>query len=339
MNFNLSEDQTMLKDTAERLFGDPVDGLWGRMAELGLLAAPFSEDHGGLGLGPIETMIIAEAAGQAQALSAYGAAVVAAGTAMRLSPEVPAEAVEALAGGQRIIVWAHEEAGLSETAARTTSVRQGGGEWRVTGGKTNIVHAVDADAVVITADLDGDPAVLLVSLSEQGIGRRDYTLFDGSPACELSLEDAPVERVLATGEAARVLIERTREHLVAWRAAEATGLMQGMLDATLEHLKTRRQFGETLSSFQALRHRAAEMLVALEQARSMAMLAALSVDEGDPEARREAIGQVRSVVGRSSRFVAQAAVQLHGGVGVTEEHPVGRGFRRLTMIDLEMERV
>ena len=135
-----------------------------------------------------------------------------------------------------------------------------------------------------------------------------------------------------------MLIARAREHRVAYRAAEAVGLMQAMLDATIDHLKTRRQFGETLSSFQALRHKAAEMLIALEQSRSMAMLAALSVDEDDPAARTMTSSQVRSVVGKAARLVAQTAVQLHGGIGVTEEHPVGRGFRQLTLIDLEMER-
>lgn len=338
MNFELSQDQAMLKDTADRLFAEATGDLWPLLAEAGLLAAPFAEADGGLELGGVEQMIIAEAAGLADALSPYGAAVAAAGTALRLAPEPASDLIAALAGGEGRFAWAHEEAGASLAAARTTRVQAAGEGWTVSGAKSGVVDAAEDGRVVLTAVLDGAPAVIVARASGAGVSRRDHALFDGSQACDLAFDAAPVERVLAVGDEAVILIERVREHAAAWRAAEAVGLMQAMLDATVEHLKTRRQFGETLSSFQALRHKASEMLVALEQARSMAMYAALCIDEADVEVRRTAIAQVRSVVGRSSRFVAQTAVQLHGGIGVTEEHPVGRAFRRLTLIDLEMER-
>lgn len=338
MNFELSQDQAMLKDTAERLFAEATGDLWPLLAEAGLLAAPFAEADGGLALGGVEQMIIGEAAGQADSLSPYGAAVSAAGTALRLASEAPSGLIGDLAAGERRFAWAHEEAGLSVAAPRATQVQAAGEGWTVLGAKSGVVDAADDGLVVLTATLDGAPAVVVAQASGAGVTRREHALFDGSQACDLAFDAAPVERVLAVGDEAVILIERVGEHAAAWRSAEAVGLMQAMLDATVEHLKTRRQFGEPLSAFQALRHKASEMLVALEQARSMAMYAALCIDDADAAVRRTALSQVRSVVGRSSRFVAQTAVQLHGGIGVTEEHPVGRAFRRLTLIDLEMER-
>jgi alkylation response protein AidB-like acyl-CoA dehydrogenase len=344
MNFDLSEDQAMLKDTAERLFaqaaGNPSGDLWARMAELGLLAAPFAEAHGGLGLGPVETMVLAEAAGRAQVLTAYAGAIAAAGTALRLAPVPPSASISGLAAGEALFAWAHDELGMASGEARRTRARPSGEGWIVSGRKINVTHVAEDARLVVTATAEGEPIMLVIPLDAQGVARRDYHLFDGTPASEVSFYEVAVDATaaLARGAEAETLTERAREHLVAFRAAEAVGLMQALLDATLEHLKTRRQFGEPLSAFQALRHRAAEMLVALEQARSMAMLAALSVEEPNGVARRKTIAQVRAVVGKACKLVGQAAVQLHGGVGVTEEHPVGRGFRQLTLIDLEMER-
>ena len=340
MNFDLSEDQAMLKDTAERLFAQAPGDLWTRMAELGLLAAPFAEADGGLGLGPVETMVLAEAAGRAQVLTPYASSIVAAGTALRLAPVPPSGLIAGLAAGEVQIAWGHEELGMPGGQPRRTRARSSGESWIISGRKTNVVHVAGDARLVVTATADGGPIVLLVPLDAQGVSRRDYQLFDGTPASEISFYEVGVEAgsVLARGADAAVLTERAREHLVAFRASEAVGLMQALLDATLEHLRTRRQFGEPLSSFQALRHKAADMLVALEQARSMAMLAALSVEDPDTATRRKTIAQVRTVVGKACKLVGQAAVQLHGGIGVTEEHPVGRGFRQLTLIDLEMER-
>lgn len=344
MNFELSEDQAMLKDTAERLFaqaaGDPSGDLWARMAELGLLAAPFAEADGGLGLGPVEAMILAEAAGRAQVLTAYASVIAAAGTALRLAPTPPSALISSLAAGEVRFAWAHEELGMSSGQARRMRARTAGDGWIVTGRKINVAHADAAARLVVTVTADSGPLLLLIPSDAQGVSRRDYQLFDGTPASEISFYEVAAEAsaVLASDAEATVLTERVREHLTAFRAAEAVGLMQALLEATLAHLKTRRQFGEPLSSFQVLRHKAADMLVALEQARSMAMLAALSVEDTDQEERRRTLAQIRSVVGKSCKLVGQTAVQLHGGIGVTEEHPVGRGFRQLTLIDLEMER-
>lgn len=343
MNFDLNEDQAILKATADRVFADPGDAngtLWTRMTEAGLLAAPFAEADGGLGLGPVEMMVLAEAAGTARAVTPYVGAIVTAGAAVRLAPVPRTDLIAAVAEGRTGLAWAHEEPGLAGDADRRVTARQDGTGWRVNGTKIHVAGVVPGGYLIVTAAAGDRQAVLCVAVDQAGVTCVTRRLFDDEVVSEVTFDDVRIETddVLADGEAATLLVSRALEHAVAWRAAEAVGLMQAVLDATLDHLKTRRQFGVALSDFQALRHQAVDMLVALEQARSMAMFAALTLDDGDGSVRSQAMRQVRSVIGRSSRLVGQVAVQLHGGIGVTEEHPVGRAFRRLTMIDLEMER-
>ncbi|NBB50402.1 pimeloyl-CoA dehydrogenase small subunit [Rhizobium sp. CRIBSB] len=343
MNFDLTEDQALLKATAGRVFSEADDAtgsLWNRMTEAGLLAAPFAESDGGLGLGAVEMMVLAEEAGAAQAVTPYVSAIVTAGAALRLAPEPPRDLIAAVAEGTTGLAWAHEEAGRDGNSDRAVTATPEDEGWRVSGTKIHVAGIEPAGRLVLTAMIGSEPAVLCMCIDQPGITRFPNRLFDGQWVHEVVLDQVRVEKadLLAAGESARLLVTRAVEHAVAWRAAEAVGLMQSVLDATLDHLKTRRQFGTLLSDFQALRHQAVDMLVALEQARSMAMFAALTLDETDVTVRALAMAQVRSVIGRSSRLVGQVAVQLHGGIGVTEEHPVGRAFRRLTMIDLEMER-
>lgn len=343
MNFDLNEDQALLKATAEKLFADQGDSqspIWTRMSEAGLLAAPFAEEHGGLGLGSVEMMILAEAAGGAQAVTPYVSSIIMAGTALRLAPEPDGDLLGAVAEGRTSLAWAHEEKGLAAGAARQTIATPLPHGWQITGHKIHVAGTVTDGHLIVTTQSGGSPLILKVPLDAEGISYHRYRLFDGSAVCEVSLSGVHVgmDAGLASGETAALLIDRAQENAFAWLAGEAVGLMQSVLDATLEHLRTRKQFGSPLSTLQSLRHQAVDMLVALEQARSMAMFAALSVNESDAAARAKAIRQVRSVVARSCRLVGQTAVQLHGGIGVTEEHPVGRAFRRLTMIDLEMGR-
>lgn len=343
MNFDLTEDQSLLRATADRLFAEPDDpagSLWQRMAAAGFLAARFTEADGGLGLGAMDVSLLAEAAGAAQAVTPYASAIVAAGTALRLAPCPPHDLIAAVADGTTALAWAHEETGLDPTASRSVEASPDGDGWRVSGAKIQVSGVEAGGRLVVTARAGNEPAVLCIPVDAEGVACRPYRLFDGTSVCDVTLQNVQIlkDDVLARGEGALLLIARAREDAVAWRASEAVGLMQTVLDATLDHLKTRKQFGTALATFQVLRHQAVDMLVALEQARSMAMFAALSVDEEDTASRAQAVRQVRSVVGRSCRLVGQTGVQLHGGIGVTEEHPVGRAFRRLTMIDLEMER-
>lgn len=343
MNFDLTEDQALLKATAGRVFsetGDATGSLWNRMTEAGFLAAPFEESDGGLGLGAVEMMVLAEEAGAAQAVTPYVSAIVTAGAALRLAPERRRDLIAAVAAGKTGLAWAHEEAGLDGKSDRRVTATQEDAGWRVSGTKIQVAGIEPGGRLILTAMAGEEPVAFCICVDQAGVTSLPQRLFDGQAVHEVILDNVRVESadLLAKGGSAILLVARAMEHAVAWRAAEAVGLMQTVLDATLDHLKTRRQFGTALSDFQALRHQAVDMLVALEQARSMAMFAALTLDEVDATVRAHAMGQVRSVIGRSSRVVGQIAVQLHGGIGVTEEHPVGRAFRRLTMIDLEMER-
>lgn len=339
MNFELNDAQAMLKETVERLLAARYDfearrrltqepegwsrALWAELAEMGLLAAPFAEADGGLGFGPVETMVVAEALGARLVAEPYLPTVVMAAAALNLSDNAAlrAELVPQIAAGELIVAVAPEP---GVTASRSN------GAWRLDGHLGSVPFADSADRMVVAAD----EGVFLIDLAAEGVSRRGHRTFDGLRAAEVTLSGVEVaeNQVLAGSNAD--LAERIRQHAIAAMAAEAVGLMSMLLDATIEHLKTRKQFGQPLASFQALKHRSAEMAVAIEQARSMAIYAAMMVDDPDAEERRRAFAAVKSVIGTSGRFVGQNAVQLHGGVGVTEEHRAGWGLRRLTMIDM-----
>jgi alkylation response protein AidB-like acyl-CoA dehydrogenase len=349
MNFELSEEQAMLQEalqrlladrysfeTRRRLLGEPQGwsrALWADFAELGLLAAPFAEADGGLGGGAVESMVVAERLGASLVAEPYFATVVLAGSALRFSEdaELRAQLVPPLAAGELILAFADDEPAVREGGGETRARRDGDG-WRLDGVKRNVIHGDSADRLVVTAQTEEGPGVFLVDAA--ATTRRGYRTFDGLRAADVRLEGAPAAGVLALGEASEALVERTRQSAIAFLAAEATGLMDMLLEVTLEHLRTRRQFGRALAEFQALQHRAAEMLVALEQARSMAIYAAMMIDDPDTQERRKACAAVKAVIGTSGRFVGENAVQLHGGLGVSEEHRAGWGLRRLTMIDL-----
>jgi alkylation response protein AidB-like acyl-CoA dehydrogenase len=214
--------------------------------------------------------------------------------------------------------------------------RADGEGWILDGRTAAVIHGDSADRLVVAADSDAGPLVLLVPAHAAGVARRGHRTFDGLRAAEIAFAGTGVgpEVVLARGNAAEALVEQVIQHAIAYLAAEATGTMAMLLDITVEHLKIRTQFDQPLARFQALQHRCAEMLVALEQARSMALYAAATVDDPDPVERRKAFAAVKLVISQAGRFVGQNAVQLHGGVGVTEEHRAGWGLKRLTMIDM-----
>lgn len=345
MNFDLTDEQTMLRDALTRFLADrygfeqrralrlSLDGwsrpIWAWLAEQGYLAAPFSEADGGLGGGAVETMVIAEALGAHLAAEPYFASIVLAGTALRLSPPGQARTDE-LAG---LLSGALTAAFCDDDGATATNAQDGPDGWTLTGGKVNVVHGATADRLVVTAGTVQGPVLFLADAASLGITRRRHATFDGLHAAEIGFAGVPA-MPLAIGPQVEAVIERVRQHGIAWLAAEAVGIMRMLLDLTVEHLKTRKQFGETLGSFQALRHRAVDMLVAIEQAESAKIYAVTMVDAPDALERRKAFAGIKAVIGNAGRAVGQAAVQLHGGIGVTDEHRVGWGLRRLTMIDM-----
>jgi pimeloyl-CoA dehydrogenase small subunit len=360
MDFDLSEEQRLLRDSVDRLLADHYGfaqrrgylaepegfstALWSRYAEQGLLGLPFAEEYGGFGGGAIEIMLVMEAFGRVLALEPYLATVVLGGTALRLAgSEAQKRAIlPQVAEGHLTLAFAHGErqARYDLTDVLTTAKPTAHG-WVLEGAKSVVVHGGGADRLVVSARITGerdDPdgiGLFLVDAKVNGVARRSYPMRDGTRAAEISLSGVEVGRADVLGEPGNALpvIERVVEAGIAATSAEAVGAMEVMHAMTLEYLKTRQQFGKPIGQNQVLQHRAAEMLIALEQGRSMAMLAAMTVDEPDPAERAYNIAMAKVGVGQASRFVAQNAVQLHGGIGMTEEYAVGHYFRRVMVIE------
>ena len=283
------------------------------------------------------------------ALEPYLATVVLAGTALRLAGSEAQQAtlVPQVAEGRLRLAFAHSErqARYDLPDVLTTAKPKGAG-WVLDGEKSVVAHGDAADKLVVSARTSGqrdDTAgitLFLVDGNANGVARRAYTLRDGSRAAEITLSGVEVGGDAVLGEVGGgfPVIQRVAEAGIAATAAEAVGAMEAMQTMTLEYLKTRQQFGRPIGENQALQHRATEMFVALEQGRSMAMLAAMTVDEPDSSVmgaaeRARNMSMVKVGIGQAARFVSQNAVQLHGGIGMTEEYAVGHYFRRVMVIE------
>jgi len=360
MDFDLTEEQRLLRDSVERLLADHYGfdkrrsylaqpegwsrGLWAQYAELGLLGLPFPEDYGGFGGGPIEVMLVMEAFGRVLALEPYLATVVLGGTAMRLAggEEQKASMLPQIAEGELILAFAHGErqSRYDLTDVLTTAKPKGSG-WVLDGAKSVVLHGDSAQRLILSARNSGerdDPdgiTLFLVDAASNGVARRAYPMRDGTRAAEISLSGVEVgeEDVLGEVGAGFPVIERVVEAGIAATAAEAVGAMETMQAMTLEYLRTRTQFGRPIGQNQVLQHRATEMLMELERGRSMAMLAAMMVEEPDAAERAHNIAMAKVGVGQASKFVSQNAIQLHGGIGMTEEYAVGHYFRRCMVIE------
>jgi pimeloyl-CoA dehydrogenase small subunit len=360
MDFDLSEEQRLLKDSIDRLLADRYDfeqrkrfrqtdegwskEIWSQYAELGLLALPFAEEHGGFGGGPVETMIVMESLGRALALEPYLATVVLGGGLISRggSQEQKAALIPGIAAGERLLAFAHTERqsryDLHDVA---TTAKRDGNAFVLNGEKAVVLHGDSADQILVTARVAGGRrdrggiGLFLVDARDTGVSRRGYPTQDGQRAAEVSLSQVRVgpEGVIGNPEDALPLVERVVDEAMAALAAEAVGCMAEMHALTVEYLKTRKQFGTTIGSFQVLQHKAVDMFVALEQARSMAMFGTMMSDAEDATERSRAAAATKVQIGRSGRIVGQNAIQLHGGVGMTMEFKVGHYFKRVTMID------
>jgi pimeloyl-CoA dehydrogenase small subunit len=360
MDFDLTDEQRLLSDSIGRLMADTYGfekrrallrapegystALWARYAELGLLGLPFAEDFGGFGGGAVEVMLVMQAFGRALALEPYLSTVVLSGTALRLagSRDQQEALLPLVAEGSLKLAFAHGErqARYDLTDVTTTATASAGG-YVLEGGKSVVLHGDSADKLVVSARTAGGGgeaagvSLFLVDATANGVARRGYALRDGTRAAEISLSGVTVGAgdLLGARDAAFPVIARVVEAGIAAMCAEAVGAMESMQAMTLDYLRTRQQFGKPIGENQALQHRAAEMLVALENARGMAMLAAMMVDEPDDAERERNIAMAKVGVGQAGRFVSQQAIQLHGGIGMTEEYAVGHFFRRVMVIE------
>jgi pimeloyl-CoA dehydrogenase small subunit len=361
MNFDFNEEQRMIKNAVDRLVADrygfeqrarylgEADGwsreLWASYAELGLLGLPFAEADGGFAGGPAETMIVMEAVGRGLLLEPYLASVVLAGglVASAADEEQRAEILPPLIAGERLLAFAHSEAQARyDLADVSTRARRDRDQWVLDGCKRFVLHGDCADQLIVSARVSGERcdadgiALFLVDAKTAGVSCRGYQTQDRLRAADITLNGVrvPLVALLGTSGQALPLIEKAVDGAIAALCAEAVGAMQQAFDMTVEYLKLRKQFGVLIGSFQALQHSAVDMLVMIEQARSMAFYASMMVNDPDALERRRAMAAAKVQINRSARFVAQQAVQLHGGIGVTEECQVGHFMRRLSMIEI-----
>ncbi len=358
MDFDLTDEQRLLKDSVDRLIADKYQfaqrktylvepsgfsaRIWGEYAELGLLGLPFEETLGGFGGGPVETMIVMEAFGRGLVLEPYFATIILGGGLLRRagSAALRGALVPQITAGKLKLGFAHiERHSRYELHDVTTTARRDGSSWVLDGAKSVVLHGDSADRLLVTARTGGAQrdregvGLFLVDVNTPGVIRRGYPTQDGLRAAEVTLSGVRVGAEGMLGDSVLPAIEHVVDEAIAALCAEAVGTMQVMHETTLEYLKTRKQFGRTIGSFQALQHRAVDMFHALEKARGMAMFAAVMAAEDNPVERRRAISAAKVQIGRSGRQIGQESIQLHGGIGMTAEYSVGHYFKRMTMID------
>jgi alkylation response protein AidB-like acyl-CoA dehydrogenase len=361
MEFNYTEEQLALQNTLQRFISRDYDfdkrrafaasslgysaQAWSQYAELGLLALPFPEDIGGLGGNAVDIMLVMEQFGQGLLLEPYLSSVVLCGGLIRDAATDSAKQKllpEIAAGRLKISLAAYEAAGRYDLSYVACTARQSTANWQLSGRKTVILDGGSADYFLVSARSSGNIgdrggiSLFLVPRDALGLTVAAYPTQSGARAADLLLENVSVGADALIGEASHALpvIERAVDRAIAALCAEAVGIINALNEATLTYLKTRKQFGVAIGTFQALKHKMADMLIAAEQSRSMAIIAAVHADSQDESERRRGVSAAKAYVGQAGRLVGQNAVQMHGGMGVVDEHIVSHYFKRLTMIDL-----
>jgi len=354
MDFTYDEEQQALGEAVRGLVGkayadfenrrravaeDPGfdEKLWSRLAEMGILGLPFREEDGGSGAGPVEVGIVAHEMGRVLAPEPYltsvvlaGGVVAAAGTA-----EQRAEMLGALSAGELVLAFAHAEPGSRWTAsASAVTATRDGEDWTLSGVKEPVPQGARADRLVVSAALpDGGTGLFLVDPGASGVARDGYATHDGGRAARVSLDSAPAEALGEAGADLSPTISVVLDIARVMACNEAVGAMEVALDATRSYLTSRKQFGVTLNTFQALNFRAADMYVSLELAKSVTLWATMVIAAGKPEAMAEAASRAALQVSRAGRHIGQEAIQLHGGIGMTAEYSIGSYTSRLTALD------
>ena len=357
MNFSLTEEQTALKDSIGKFlerdytFDDrwkvirSIEGWsrahWNQLAEIGLMALPIAEADGGLGGGGVDTMVVMEQIGKGLVLEPYLGCVVlpaalikAAGTqAQRTSLS------EGLASGETLYAFAHTEPGQRyERASVALTATPKGDAYVLHGKKISVLGGDCADVLIVSAKVPGDAqsSLFLVPATAAGVTRHAYPMQDAQRGADIEFANVSVgaDAILGARGKAQAAIEYSLDVACAALCAEAVGAMTELQKITIEYLKTRKQFGRALGTNQALQHRAVDMLMHVEMSRSMALEAAVSVENADAALRAKAISGAKTTISQACRFVGQNAVQLHGGIGVTHELNTSHYFKRLTMISV-----
>ena len=356
MDFSFNEEQRALQDTVQRymardygfekrraiLAAEPgwSREVWGQLADLGVLAVNIPEAHGGLGYGPVETMLVMNALGNGMLIEPYlASAVISTALINGLADDATKETLlPQLAAGQKIAVLAHQEPGSRATPDKLHSRADATGDGYVLNGAKAVVAGADcADWLLVSAVSGaGGTGLFLIERGTPGLLVQGYPTLSGERAGEVLLRNVYVAASARLGGEAGAAIAQALDIGLAALCADAVGAMLGLLDATIEYLKTRRQFGQPIGRFQALQHRAADMLLNFEQAKSMSYLAALRCSDEDVGERQRYLSAAKVCIGQACRHLSQNAVQLHGGMGMSDELNVSHWFKRLTMIESSM---
>jgi alkylation response protein AidB-like acyl-CoA dehydrogenase len=359
MDFDLSDEQRLLQDSATRYLQQQCRfdqwlrwkreglqaglALWPAFADMGWLALPFSANDGGLEGGPLETMLLVESLGRGLVAEPYLQGVVQAGEILKRCEAGPARTIriDAVAQGRAHVAMACDElpSRYDRRLVQSTAEPAGDG-WRLRGHKTVVLSAATADAFIVSARTPAGLTLFWVDAKAAGLSRKNYPLVDGGQGADLMLEQTVVSddcRLCRPGCANELLGPATDAALAAM-GAEAVGLTDLLLTETLTYTQQRRQFGQYISQFQALRHRMVDMFMQVEQLRSIVILATLRLAEQHPDLPRT-LSAMKVQVGKVGRFVSQQAVQLHGGMGMTDEIVVGHAFKRLLSLDAQLGNV
>ena len=358
MQFELNEEQQALAESLSRLLDDHYgfekrraiagseagwsEAAWSRLAELGVTALGIPEAFGGLGGGAGDRLPVMQAFGRALLLEPYLASSVLAATAVvSAGSEAQKDSLlPTLAHGEVRMAWAHDEAQARDDAlwVQTRATRDGG-QWRLSGAKSLVLHAGAANRIVVSARVSGQPGDeegLALFLVDAGAAQlRSYRLIDDTAAGELTFDGAPAELLGDADDSARAAaaIRATLAAGTAAVCADMVGTMESAFALTTAYVNTRKQFGRLIGEYQALRHRVAEMAVLLEMARSMAIAAAMAVDDPASDSAATDLPRAKLAIGRHARALCQQAIQSHGGIGMTEEYAVGHCLRRIHVLD------
>lgn len=358
MDFRLSDEQKLLQDSVGRFIADrytlekrrgymkQTDGFsrdnWRSLAELGLLGLPLPEDVGGSGGSGADVMVAMEQFGRGLLVEPYLASVILCGGLLsRLAGPAHRPLLSRLASGDLLLAFAHGERQARYTLHDVeTSARRDGNGFVLNGNKSVVLHGDSADTLIVSARTSGRSrdedglSLFLVDRAAAGLTVRGTPTIDGLRSAEIALTEVKVgaDALLGPLDGAYPAIEAAVDAAIAAICAEAVGIMAMLVETTLDYLKTRQQFGAPIGRNQALQHRMVDVQIAYEQAKSMACFAAMMASSDDRQARRRAISAAKVQIGRAGKFIGQQAVQLHGGIAMTDEYKVGHGFKRLTMI-------
>jgi alkylation response protein AidB-like acyl-CoA dehydrogenase len=369
VDFNYSNEQTALQETLQRFIAREYDferrrelaqsalgysaDAWARFADLGVLSLIFPEEFGGFGGNAVDVMLVMELIGRGLLLEPFLSTVVMCGGLIRDagSPSVKRSLLPRIGTGEiKLALACYEASGRYDLSQVTCTAVPSGGGWRLSGQKTVVLDAPSADYFLVSARGGAGVAgasgtsgaqgisVFLVGRETRGVSLLAYPTQSGSRAADLRLEDVTLapDALIGAADEGLALIERAVDQGVAALCAEAVGIIAALNEATLNYLKTRKQFGVPIGKFQALQHRMADMFIAAEQARSMAILAAVYADSEDAAKRRRSVSGAKAYIGQAARLVGQQSVQLHGAMGVVDDVIVSHYFKRLTMIELTL---